>query len=596
MKSLMSLCQHVLSELGGWCHVSTTRDWETISRRVEHEGLSFLTIALPQFCKDLDNALALQRVSSDHFVGFARSGGLPRFLGGFLRTVFDARSGVLLDDYCEDSVYAMRQITSLFAKIEIPCSPHRVKLAMRKFVEVDQEVGAQDIPSDFQDRMAMLLVRLFRDSIYELDRRCEKLELVPKHGPGATADRLRGNQKWCQKEWPSRSERSFPSDVYLSPNYRYAEEVLRQVTFLEPGSERPVKVTPVPKTLKTPRLIAIEPTCMQYMQQALLSAFVEVTEADPRLRDFLGLTDQVVNQKLALEGSISGNYSTIDLSEASDRVSNDLVKRVFRRVPHLCDALQDSRSTRAHVPGHGVIPLSKFASMGSATCFPVEATIFLLAVLAGYEVDLGRPLSQGEIDSLRGQVRVFGDDIIVPKHMTDSALWALRLIGAVPNPRKTFTVGNFRESCGKEYFFGLDVTTVKVRDLFPRSRADAKQMASLVSLRNQLYWRGLWQTTSWLDKVIKGFIPFPIVESTSPALARSSALPARGERDCSFLHRPLVRAARCVGRIPPSVLDGVGALLKCLASPGVSSVDARHLSQSGRPLSVNIKIGWTPIR
>jgi len=70
VKSLMSLCQHVLSELGGWCHVSTTRDWETISRRVEHEGLSFLTIALPQFCKDLDNALALQRVSSDHFIGF----------------------------------------------------------------------------------------------------------------------------------------------------------------------------------------------------------------------------------------------------------------------------------------------------------------------------------------------------------------------------------------------------------------------------------------------------------------------------------------------------------------------------------------------
>jgi hypothetical protein len=62
MKSPLFLWREVAQELGDWCRVSTVRDFKTVADRTKAEGDSFLTITLPNFGRDLDEALDLGQV------------------------------------------------------------------------------------------------------------------------------------------------------------------------------------------------------------------------------------------------------------------------------------------------------------------------------------------------------------------------------------------------------------------------------------------------------------------------------------------------------------------------------------------------------
>jgi hypothetical protein len=55
---------------------------------------------------------------------------------------------------------------------------------------------------------------------------------------------------------------------------------------------------------------------------------------------------------------------------------------------------------------------------------------------------------------------VYGDDIVVRGSLAPEVLKLLRLIGFRHNPRKTFIQGQFRESCGSDWFNGKDVRPV----------------------------------------------------------------------------------------------------------------------------------------
>lgn len=486
MKSLTSLWREAAVELAARVCVSTDRDYTTVMARIKDEGLSFLTITLPSFCSDFERSLADGRVAPDAFAGFHRprnARGLPAFLQGFLELVFDSRTGVLLGESQRqiEAIFSIRQLTLMFGKIHIPCSDARVSGAISRYIECEQEVRSADanfteVRKDFHRIGAIL----FRETFSQLDRMVYCGELIPRHGPGATADRLTGNSKFDQVEWTHRLEAYFPYGEYAIANWRFSY-LLDRVDLLEPGDERPVKVITVPKTLKTPRIIAIEPTCMQYTQQAVAGSLVPLLELDELTggrNGLLGFTDQRPNQACACEGSSrKGNeLATLDLSEASDRVSNQHVLELMSDFPWLSGAVQACRSTTADVPGHGVIPLAKFASMGSALCFPVEAMVFLTVVMLGIERELGHRLSRREMFSLRGSVRVYGDDIIVPVRYTQSVIETLELFGFRVNSRKSFWTGLFRESCGREFYDGHDVSICRVRRTFPTSRRDRKSV------------------------------------------------------------------------------------------------------------------------
>lgn len=582
MKSLLGLAVQLLAEAGSRCGTSTSRDIKTVTVRVEHEGLSFLTITLPDFAKQFDHCLDQGLVSSDDFHGFHRKGrALPAFLSGLLRMVFDSRTGVLLPSPSVVAIREIRQFTRLFSKYGDTCTPERDRAALRAYVECENELQAATLSdSDLADLERISAVA-WGTMLSGIDRKISQGDYLPRHGAGATADRLRGNAKYGQKVWPARSERSFPSWAFLSPSYSLSSlRRLDRVQLIEPGDELPVKVITVPKTQRTPRIIAEEPTCMQYMQQGLLEMFQEAFRSDPLAASLIDFSSQKPNQRLAKEGSLTGSLATLDLSEASDRVHYRLVKAVFGRHRLLREALDDCRSARADVPGYGVLPLAKFASMGSAATFPVESIVFATIVLLGIERSSGRRLRPRDIMSLKGRVRVYGDDIIVPVQYVPSVIELLEALGLKVNQHKSFWNGKFRESCGEDYYDGHNVSCVKFRQPFPRSRHDSREVIALVSFRNQLFQRGYVDTVAYLDRRIERVIPFPEVDSLdSPLLGKLTYSPAKVGRFNPTLFRAEARGMVVHNTLPVSRLSGVDALMKHFLKRSEDPYEEGHLDR-----------------
>ncbi len=599
MKSLTAFSHIVLKDLGDRCHISTSRDSETITARVEHEGESFLTITLPAFGKDFQKSLDRGLVAHDVFLSFKRHGGLPRFLGGFLELVFDRETGFLLADPSIHAIFSIHQFCSMFGKVAGMCSDERVSAAWTGFVECEKSVRDADrnrSTTDVEDfnRISALL---FRDVFTEVDLAVYDRTLIPKHGPGATAEKLTSNAKYRSVEWTERLDSVFPFEEYLFPNLGWYQH-FPKVDILEPGAERPVRVVAVPKTSKTPRIIAIEPTCMQYAQQGLLEALTEGIQEVDYLKNLLGNLDQGPNRVLARKGSIDGSLATLDLSEASDRVSNQLVRGMLARWPHLQEAVDACRSRKADVPDHGVIRLAKFASMGSALCFVMEGIVFTTIVFMALERELKRPLTIRDIQSSVGRVRVYGDDIIVPVHMVNRVIELLEAFGLKVNSGKSFWTGKFRESCGGDYYAGQDITPVRVRMELPSSRKHTDEIVSAVSLRNLLFDKGGFDgAVAYLDDMLVKLLPvYPEVPRNSPGLGRWSHNPVEWGRLCDRRHTPLIKVCVVRHRIPSDPLDGYGALMKGFLRRGeLPFQDANHLQRAGRPESVDIKTRWIPL-
>ena len=509
--------------------------------------------------------------------------------------MFDRDTGVLRTEPNIDAIIAIRQLTLMFGKILVPCSDARVQRAMNQFISSEQDVRENDtrLRPESLDGFKRVFRMLFGEMCDDLDQKIWDVVHVPKHGPGATADKLTGNSKYRQKLWTRRLEEFFPMESFLIPNSSYLDE-LNDVRILEPRDEIPVRVIAVPKTLKTPRIIAIEPTAMQYAQQSVQEMIYESVRSNRQLHRFIGFTDQTPNQRLARRGSLNGDLATLDLSEASDRVSNQLVRGMLSDWPFLHGAVDACRSRKADVPGHGVVRLAKFASMGSALSFPIEAMVFLTCVFLGIEEGLNAPLTPRRIKSFEGRVRVYGDDIVVPLDHVHSVVEKLELFGARVNSGKSFWTGKFRESCGKEYYSGEDVSIVRCRNVFPSQLTDATEVISLVSMRNQLYFAGYWNTCRWLDSFILGMLKhFPVVEPSSSVLGRHSFLGHEVQRIGRRLHNPQVKGYVVSAPLPSDPLDGSGALLKSFLKRGdLPIADREHLERSGRPRAVSIVPRW----
>jgi hypothetical protein len=104
------LWKSLADELASWCCTSATFDCKTVEARSNDEGLSFLTITLPNFGKDFEKGLDQGFVDRRLFTGFQWKAGLPRFLGGFLGLVFERDSVGLLIDLTTVAIFALRQL------------------------------------------------------------------------------------------------------------------------------------------------------------------------------------------------------------------------------------------------------------------------------------------------------------------------------------------------------------------------------------------------------------------------------------------------------------------------------------------------------
>jgi hypothetical protein len=518
--------------------VSDLRDLKTIRSRVEGQGISFLTITLPNFCKDFERSLADGIIDPTFFQFFKKNGRIPAFLQGFVGQIFDRetgrmrtnvtptqKSGDSVGDYV-DSIESVRQICLAFKKIEIECTHSRVQSALTSYVSVEQafetfSVSEEDYAS-FTSVSFMLWSDLIRTSVVS--------DLRPRHGPGATAERVSGNQKFVWQFWNDRLEPYFPVVGNAYPLGIPTDSLeFEKLTIVSQDDELPVRVTPVPKTLKGPRIIAIEPACMQYVQQGIRDDLYGRLESFRYTAGHVNFRDQSVNQKLAVLSSIDGRLATIDLSDASDRVPRSLALEMFSSNPDFMDAIDACRTTKAQLPDGTIIgPLRKFASMGSALCFPVEAmyfyTICIVALLKGMHL----PETPGNVFSVSRDVYVYGDDIIVPSAYAIVVLDHLRKYNCKVNSAKTFWSGCFRESCGVDSFAGYEVTPTYITQEIPENKQQASRIISWVAAGNHFYKRGYWRTAQLIFSKVERIVGYlPYVSDDSEVLGRISFLPSR---------------------------------------------------------------------
>lgn len=256
------------------------------------------------------------------------------------------------------------------------------------------------------------------------------------------------------------------------------------------------QLTTVPKNNGTDRVIAIEPLRNMFAQKAV-QAYLE-----RRLRTIgIDLSTQPDVQRLfARVGSMSGSYATIDLSSASDSISINLARELLPS--SVFDLLMEIRSPetlyRDSSGKEGWLKLDMISSMGNATTFPLQTLLFraiahsvykILGITdnsRGYIVD-SNPGQKPKVTVVNGRksrhinVGVFGDDIVVVREAASLMLEALFAFGFTPNASKTFVEGPFRESCGSDFYYGLNVRGVYLKSLVGRH--------SLFSAYNRLmYW------------------------------------------------------------------------------------------------------------
>jgi hypothetical protein len=202
------------------------------------------------------------------------------------------------------------------------------------------------------------------------------------------------------------------------------------------------KLSFVPKTAKTHRVIAVEPLLNSVLQKG-----VDTVMREKLRRVGYNLTDQSRNQVLAKEGSVTGNLATMDLSAASDSISIELARILLPW--DWFDLLNRLRSPQYELDG-AKHRYEKFCSMGNGFCFPLETLFFAAAARAVIH-------STGCKDRTHA---VYGDDIIVPVEAYDRLELLLAYLGFKTNASKSFKTGPFRESCGADWYMGQDVRPV----------------------------------------------------------------------------------------------------------------------------------------
>lgn len=175
-----------------------------------------------------------------------------------------------------------------------------------------------------------------------------------------------------------------------------------------------------------------------------------------------------INRECARLGSLYGDFTdtfnfnginkrkpvwcTLDLTSASNIVGRQLCKLLFPEwvyrymMATRCEGIVDCHSG-------DYARLECMATMGNAFCFPMQTFVFA-AIARACNIVLGVPTDW---------VRVFGDDIIVDVQTFPLLIKVLQSLHMVPNKKKSFSSGHFRESCGGDYYKGFQVRPVSPR-------------------------------------------------------------------------------------------------------------------------------------
>jgi len=618
------------------------RDLERLSSAVKHHGIGFFLDSMPAFRKHLDKCISNGRLTSSgltHFGPVHRRETVPRLFRGLTLRVFD-RYGTLRTDADPHALRCLRQLLGVVRKLRLDCGLQNRRKAVKEFFDIESEIPnpskfwvqdeKEDVDPDgtvsFADPIPGNTPLPLFDShshvrtlnhpglLHTLqqvaDLICSTLgEFDPyayrtKHGPGAVTDFKFGNDKYHFRSWSQRLDRVYPYSDFGVANFSlWADNVLEKK--LPDDKDQPAKLAAVPKTITKPRLIAVESVSGQWCQQTLLDFFSTRISAT-LLSSFISFRKQELNGALALRASHEQSHATIDLSNASDRVSCWHIERLFRRSGRLLHAMRATRARwlRQDICRHTskYANIRKYSTMGNATTFPVQSLFFLSAAVACELYAHKRRVCFREVQACAvRQIRVFGDDIITPNTSSGLLVELLQYLGLKVNDSKTFEHGLFKESCGVDAFNGQDVTTVSVMDVPHRTKPGS--IVSTVDVHNNLIKSGYFRTADYLRRYAErqsrkirdvmhgsgsfGWYPNPICPS-QPLTLR--------EKFCKDTQTRLVYAAHVVVKQQRHTAEGSFGVLQYFTEAPKRITSA--VSTLGYPLrraQVRLGLGWVPL-
>jgi hypothetical protein len=355
--------------------------------------------------------------------------------------------------------------------------------ALNKFLACNIACETWSPSSHLWDSRIETLLGTVRQCLYEFWFTSSKSGLVDhpyqlldegRVGPGANLS-ARGGSSYAKLfsspltcsdlslyRWYSRYIRGFPEWGNA--------ELIRLSNYGPAVVTRNSRLSFVPKNDEISRCICTEPTLNTYFQLGF-GALLE-----RRLRERYGISlhsQPDLNRELARHGSETNELVTIDLSSASDSISCSMVKYMFPAEWYI--QLMKYRTPYVEIKGVGTVPLNMVSTMGNGFTFPLQTILFACIVDASYRFRGIKTPRGGCADSPWG---VFGDDIICPSVIARDVLDLLRFLGFSVNIDKTFVDGPFRESCGADFFQGVNVRGVYVRN--------TDSPASLYAAINQL--------------------------------------------------------------------------------------------------------------
>jgi hypothetical protein len=630
------------------------RDIITIEKRFENEGYGFLTIALPALGAALVIGLSTGKFTCP--IGFkkVKGGTIPLLFSGMFCKVFDPLTGLLVENPDMGCIKGLRNLCMLYKKTQLSPEDEDIlhKKAVSEFYQCDDTASRVLIP-DRHDHLIGRVCKLILNNLNSKDVSDAKY----KHGPGAVREGYKSNEKYKAlfelirvddpQLWPflpvgvgawehlDRLGRGSGvlTDV-LARNCEAPEDLSNALSAIDKStsaagieslsnraSRSIARLISVPKNSTSRRTITVEPMAGQFIQQGLNSILRDCINECGVLSKSIALTNQSLNQKLALEGSRYDNWATIDLKSASDLLSVTLVKSVFRHNAQFLEHMMDCRSPYVECKDRTLLHLGKFAGMGNALTFPVQSVCFAVVCIAAILDSQGLTPNFWNVRRASRCIRVYGDDIIIKREYAHQCVNWLTDVGLKVNISKSFLTGNFKESCGVEAYRGVDITPLYIKHRPDQTKAEPSAIAGFVALSNSMWMEGLYEASAWLKNEVERLLgrALPLVSRDSGALGWHSRLDAMTPHKwCQRTHRFMTRTLALASMKRSDKLDGYAALYKCLSSaryddlrdefgeqqdrskvqknlfPEPMALDKDHLSRSSIRYKTRILPRWVP--
>lgn len=271
-----------------------------------------------------------------------------------------------------------------------------------------------------------------RREISEIVKGFKHIDVIPRHGPGATLSH-RGREATAFHKF----------DGIVSGSKRVIETLGIPVDSSEIDYTDYTVARWVPKTALSLRNISFSPSIDMMYQLALNDALAELYEINVgysiKANDWKILATEH-HKTLAIKGSADGSVATIDLKNGSDNVLIYHVDTFFKHEPELYWFMNLVRTRRIHVEDR-IMNSPVFAPQGAGHCFMVETILFLAVV---------RSVS-------KKYASAYGDDVLCESEAFEEVINRFKRLKFDINTRKTYNSSYFRESCGTDAFNGCSV-------------------------------------------------------------------------------------------------------------------------------------------